>query len=103
LLPNAELRVVVFDERLDGGCDVGPPDRRGRCAHRRLLLSDPGHGDDQVLAVLGGRTVDEPGRQVLAFVNQPILGLRRADAVVVEGLPGQGGFERLACRRLRVA
>ena len=68
-----------------------------------LVVGALEHQDEQVAAVLGHDAVDDPFRQVLARVDQHVLRLRRADAVVIERVIGQRRLEHLVLRRLRIA
>ena len=58
--------------------------------------------DENVAAVFADRRVDDPGRMILALIDQDVVGLRRADAVVIDRLVGQRRFEDLARRRLGI-
>ena len=68
-----------------------------------LVVGPLEHQDEEVAAVLGHAAVDDPLRQVLALVDEHVLRLRRADAVVVERVVGQRRLEHLVPRRLRIA
>ena len=68
-----------------------------------LVVGALEHQDEQVAAVLGHRAVDDPLGQILPLVDEHVLRLRRADAVVVERVVGERGLEHLVLRRLRIA
>src|SRR6185436_9412512 len=68
-----------------------------------LVLGPFRHDDQEIPAVLRNDGVDHPAWAILALVDQRVLRLRRADAVVVHGVSGQRGFEHLVLRRLRIA
>ena len=105
LLPiGAYSASSALDDRLHRRLDV----RRARIAEIRvvqavLVARALGHHDQQVAAVLGDDAADDPAGQVLALVDEHVLGLRRADAVVVERLPRERRLEHLVLRRLGIA
>ena len=56
--------------------------------------------NEQVSTVVAHRAADEPRRQIGPREDQTVLGLRRAEAVVVERVVGERSLQGLAWRRL---
>ena len=63
---------------------------------RVVVGGPPGNPDDEVLAVLGGPGVEPPLGVVGAFVDEFVLGLLRAEPVVVDLLVEIGSLELVA-------
>ena len=95
---------MAGEQRGDGRRQVGPL-RVAEVGDIQLVLRARAlvGGDEQVASGLVEAGAEEQRRLVRPLVDQAVLGLRRADGVIVDLLVAQGAAELLAGTRLGVA
>ena len=82
-----EFGVERFDDRLDRRGDVRPAGVAEMDEVQLVVVVGAAkRADENVAAVFADRRVDDPGRMIQALVDQDVVGLRRADAVVIDRL-----------------